>query len=92
VEDRPLIQVIVADGGYDGPPPFTADGRIRWLVVARKEKGKFSPLPKRWIVERTFSWLVNYRRLAKDYEKTVLMSRAMLLMSAIHITLKKLMT
>ena len=92
IEERPRLKTIVADGGYDGPPPFTAHGRIRWLLRQRKEKGKFSPLPQRWIVERTFSWIINYRRLAKDYEKTVLMSRAMLLMCAIHITLKKLVT
>lgn len=92
IADHPSIRTIIADGGYQGPPPFTLSGRIRWLLVERKEKGRFEPLPIRWIVERTFSWIINYRRLAKDYEKTVLMSRAMLLMSAIHITLKKLMT
>jgi putative transposase len=25
-------------------------------------------LPKRWVVERTFSWLGNFRRLSKDFE------------------------
>ena len=28
----------------------------------------FTPLPKRWIVERTFAWIGKYRRLSKDYE------------------------
>ncbi|TCZ72726.1 IS5 family transposase [Flaviaesturariibacter aridisoli] len=92
VEDRPSVRTIVADGGYDGPPAFTAGGRIRWVLIQRRHSNRFSPLPVRWVVERIFSWLINYRRLAKDYEKTIVMSRAMLLMSAIHITLKKLMT
>ncbi len=26
-------------------------------------------LPKRWIVERTFSWLGQNRRMSKDYER-----------------------
>ena len=26
-------------------------------------------LPRRWVVERTFSWLGQARRLAKDYER-----------------------
>ena len=29
---------------------------------------KFQILPKRWIVERSFSWLENFRRLTIDYE------------------------
>ena len=26
-------------------------------------------LPRRWVVERTFSWLLRWRRLARDYER-----------------------
>jgi putative transposase len=36
-------------------------------VVCRTEPG-FQVLPKRWIVERTFAWWNQYRRLSKDYE------------------------
>ena len=38
-------------------------------VVDRKEKHKFVALPQRWIVERTWSWLMNNRRLQIDYER-----------------------
>jgi transposase len=92
VEDHPRVKAIVADGAYEGAPAFDRSGTINWQIVHRLVKGKFSPLPIRWIVERTFAWLVNYRRLVRDYEKTVLMSRAMLVMTAIHITLNKLTT
>jgi transposase len=92
VEDHSKVKTIVADGAYQGTPPFDRAGTIRWQIVERLEKGKFAPLPIRWIVERTFAWLVNYRRLVRDYEKTVVMSRAMLVMTAIHITLNKLIT
>ena len=91
VEDRRKVRAAVADGAYAGTPPFDRSGTISWKIVQRLEKGKFVPLPIRWVVERTFAWLVNYRRLVRDYEKTVHMSRAMLLMCAINITLKKLM-
>lgn len=92
VEDHSLITQVVADRIYRGKPPFTASGRIHWQVVERVNKKGFSVLPVRWIVERTFAWLTNYRRLVKDYEKTVVMARAVLLMAAIHRTLKKLLT
>ena len=32
-------------------------------------KGQRPFLPKRWIVERTFSWLSQNRRMSKDYER-----------------------
>jgi putative transposase len=53
----------------------------RWVMEWAKEGGaidreRFSPpegprpfLPKRWIVERTFSWLGQNRRMSKDYER-----------------------
>lgn len=92
VEDRMRVKTIVADRAYGGEPPFDRSGTIEWRIIERLEKGRFTPLPIRWIVERTFAWLINYRRLVRDYEKTVTMSRAMLVMTAIHITLKKLIT
>ncbi len=33
------------------------------------EKGPKPFLPKRWIVERTFSWIDQNRRMSKDYER-----------------------
>jgi putative transposase len=91
IEDLGGVKKVIADGAYQGGPPFTAHGRIEWEVIEKNAAGgRFKVLPKRWIVERTFAWLTNFRRLAKDYEKTVLMSKAMLLMAALVITLRKL--
>jgi transposase len=48
-------------------------------ITLRSDKSSgFKPLPKRWGVERTFSWLENFRRLAKDYEYKVSTSEAMI--------------
>lgn len=45
---------------------------IRMDIGGRTEPdecpSKFQMLPKRWIVERSFSWLENFRRLTIDYE------------------------
>jgi transposase len=38
-------------------------------VVTKIHAGRFEVLPKRWIVERTWSWLMNNRRLQVDYER-----------------------
>ena len=38
-------------------------------VVNRTAVGRFEVLPKRWVVERTWSWLMNNRRLQVDDER-----------------------
>jgi transposase len=47
---------------------------IRWIWVGPGQEPPMIPrgfhvLPRRWVVERTFAWLIMYRRLAKDYEE-----------------------
>ncbi len=42
---------------------------ITATVIDRIAAKRFVPLPKRWIVERTWSWLMNNRRLQIDYER-----------------------
>lgn len=39
--------------------------------ISEKIKGSWQIIPKRWVVERIFSWLNHSRRLAKDVEKSV---------------------
>ena len=38
-------------------------------VVKKIHAGVFEVLPRRWVVERTWSWLMNNRRLQVDYER-----------------------
>jgi putative transposase len=44
--------------------------------------------PKRWIVERTFGWLNRFRRLSKDYERTIESSEAVVKVPIIHLMLR----
>ena len=59
------------DGGYTGTllPWAKETWDIDLAVVKRNELHVFKVLPKRWIVERTLSWISRYRRLAEDVER-----------------------
>ncbi|MBA8770265.1 transposase [Wolbachia pipientis] len=50
----------------------------------------FQVIPKRWIVERTFAWLSNFRRMSKDYEHSPLTSKNNILFNMITSMLTKL--
>ena len=47
-------------------------------------------LPKRWIVERTFSWLSQNRRLSKDYERLAESSEAFIYMAMSRLMARRL--
>lgn len=68
----PSLALVFADGGYAGRLVAFARRLLRIVVqVVRKPEGQrgFAVLPRRWVVERTLSWLTAHRRLARDYER-----------------------
>ncbi len=84
---------IVADGGYRGELMENTKRIFGWVleVVLRSDTTvKFQVLPKRWIVERTFSWFENYRRLGKDYEYKIDTSEAMIQLSMVMLMLNRI--
>ncbi|PSQ79848.1 MAG: DDE transposase, partial [Bacteroidetes bacterium QH_6_63_17] len=46
--------------------------------------------PKRWIIERTFSWLSGWRRLSRDYERHTDSSETMIQAALLRIALNRL--
>lgn len=50
----------------------------------------FVVLPKRWIVERTFAWLVRHRRHSRDYERTTASSESLAYIAMISLMSKRL--
>lgn len=63
--------------------------KIDLEVVGRQGKG-FQVVAKRWVVERTFGWLLGYRRLSKDYEVLTRNSEAMIQITMIAILVRRL--
>ena len=92
-EQMPRLQLIWADGGYRGKLIEWVAVQCLWIleIVKRNDQLKgFVILPKRWIVERTFSWLNRNRRLSKDYERKIESSEAFLYLSMSILMLKRL--
>jgi putative transposase len=54
------------------------------------EKGSRPFLPKRWIVERTFSWIGRNRRMSKDYERKVQTSETLIEIALTRLILRRL--
>jgi putative transposase len=88
------IKVIIADGGYRGELAEEVKrvfGYIINVVMRKDDTSKdFKPVSKRWIIERTFSWFDNDRRLCRNYEFLFESSENMVKLSAIKLLLNKI--
>jgi putative transposase len=85
------IKAVFADGGYAGELEETIRQKLPLrLEIIRKMKDRFVVLPKRWIVERTFAWINNFRRNSKDYEFSPLSAEAIIQIAMISVSLNKL--
>jgi transposase len=88
------IKVIIADGGYRGELAEEARNVFGYIikVIMRKEgtSNEFKPVSKRWVIERTFSWFDNDRRLCRNYELLFESSETMVKLSAIKLLLNKI--
>ena len=89
----PSLAHVWADGGYAGKLVTFASTFCRIAVqIVKKPAGQngFAPLPRRWVVERTLSWITACRRLDHDYERLPEHSEAMVHWSMIGIMLRRL--
>jgi|SRR6185369_3202166 transposase len=89
------LRLLWVDGGYSG------EAFAKWVtsispnlmveIVKRSDPAQgFKVLPKRWIVERTFGWLMRHRRLVRDYETTETSAEAVIYIAMIRIQLRRL--
>ena len=89
----PSVAVVWADGGYAGRLVGYARQVLKVAVeIVRKREGQrtFEVLPRRWVVERTLSWISRCRRLAHDYERLPEHSEAMVKWAMVGLMARRL--
>jgi len=91
---RAVLHTLVwADGGYAGRLVSWAHQVLALtvtIITRSDDTTGFAVLPRRWVVERTFGWLLRYRRLVRDYERRAEHHEAMVLWATAAIMTRKL--
>lgn len=89
----PSIKHFFADGAYKRRQLMDKATYLDFIVEIVKghphQKG-FEPLQNRWVVERTFGWMMRWRRLVRDYEKRLDISEAMIKISMVSQLLRRI--
>jgi transposase len=90
----PWLELVWADSGYNAHQVKAAVAKsagLRLEIVKRTDDMQgFVVLPRRWVVERTFSWFGRNRRLAKDYENLADTLAAFVALAAIQFGIRRL--
>lgn len=90
----PWLELVWADSGYNARQVNEAVAKLpslRLEIVKRSDDAQgFIVLPRRWVVERTFSWFGRNRRLTKDYENLADTLLAFVALASIQIAIRRL--
>jgi putative transposase len=89
----PWLKHLFADSAYDRAAVMDKAALLDFVVeVVRKMKDQhtFVPLRRRWVVERCFGWMMNWRRLVRDYEQRIDVSEQMIYVAMGSLLLKRL--
>jgi transposase len=93
-KSHPWLQLVWADNGYNAHQVTDAVAKIPCLrleIVKRTDDVRsFMVLPRRWVVERTFSWFGRNRRLAKDWENLADTLQAFVTIASIQLAVRRL--
>lgn len=94
LEELSELKLIWVDGGYTGENFARVVKQLcnaKVEVIKRSDNSSgFQVLPRRWVVERTFSWLVSSRRLGLDYELLPEVSESFIYAAMVRILLRRL--
>lgn len=90
----PWLELVWADSGYNAHQVDAAVAKVASLrieIVKRSDDMKGCVLlPRRWVVERTFSWFGRNRRLAKDWENLAETLHTFVVLASIQIAIRRL--
>lgn len=87
----PRVRDVIVDRGFSRRFVEYVRAVLRWAVTTTaKPPAGFAVQPRRWVVERTFGWLVGYRRLRLEYEYHPETSEAMIQAAMIDLMLRRL--
>lgn len=82
----PFVEHVFADGGYAGKLVNWAKDKTNVTIeVVRRLPFMtgFVVLRRRWVVERTFAWIMKCRRLVRDYEQLTRVAETLITIAAI---------
>ena len=88
----PWVKHLFADGAYDRLKLMDKASYLDFTIeiIRRSDDQKgFKVLPRRWVVERTFGWMIRWRRLVRDYEQRIDVSQAMIMVAMGGIMLRR---
>jgi len=84
---------LFCDGGFKNTLiEHCASNQVDAEVVRKIHSGAFEVLPRRWVLERTWSWLMNNRRLQVDYERLPVVAAGFVWAAHCRLLLRRLTT
>ena len=95
-QEFPRIELLWADQGFKGWE-FIAwlKGTVKWKLeltsgISKPGKPDFQVAPKRWVVERTYAWLLRNRRLSRSHERLPEMEESLIYSCMTRLMLRRL--
>ena len=81
----PFVERAYVDGGYAGRLVRRAERQTHMILeVVKRSVGQtgFAVIRRRWVVERTFAWIIKNRRLVRDYEQLTAVAETLITIAA----------
>ena len=89
----PWVRHLFGDAAYDRRVFMDKGAFLDFTIeVVRRLEGQlgFEGQPRRWVVERTFAWLLRWRRLVRDYEQRLDVSQSMIYVAMSSVLLHRI--